>query len=73
MTLLLKFFVDKSVGSKSLSFCVRSKCCDFPRLKWSTTLITIIVIGSSDVCCVREGGKKGSSNSSAGCVVVVPS
>ena len=57
VTLLLKFFVDKSVGSKSLSFCARSKCCDSPRLKWSTTLITIIVIGSSGVL-ECEGGRE---------------
>lgn len=68
MTLLLKFFVDKSVGSKSLSFCARSKCCDSPRLKWSTTLITIIVIGSSDGAV--WGREEGSSNSSAARVVV---
>jgi len=60
VTLLLKFLVDKSVGSRSFSFCVLTKCCESPRLKWSTTLITIIVIGSSeDVCCVRERGRKG--------------
>ena len=47
---LLKFFFDKSVGSNSFSLCLRSKFCDSPRLKWSTTLITIIVIGSSSFC-----------------------